>query len=163
MYTHMTCSMYLNTHFMCTVHLGTLEYLITTCTIPNLPANLLIALPIPTPQNTNLWPHCQRVILPPHTCLQPRSTCSTLGFGTFVPSKQREEKKTNNHVSPPHLNGATDRSDIVEEQITYIFPPLSLGFNRNDVNAFPPENTWQHTNNKKTKQQKKHQQNKRWL
>ena len=130
-----------------------------------LPANLLIALPIPTPQNTNLWPHCQRVILPPHTCLQPRSTCSTLGFGTFIPpKKKRRKKKTNNHVSPPHLNGATDRSDIVEEQITtYIFPPLSLGFNRNDVNAFPPENTWQHTNKKKTKQQKKHQQNKRWL
>ena len=85
---------------MCTVHLGTLEYLVTTCAIPNLPANLLIALPIPTPQNTNLWPHCQRVILPPHTCLQPRSTCSTLGFGTFVPPKKRKKNKQPRQSTP---------------------------------------------------------------
>jgi hypothetical protein len=135
----------------------------TTCTIPS-PRK-----PSHCSPNSDAAKHKSLATLPKGDSSTTHMSPATLNmqytwFRYLRPVKtKRKEKKTNNHVSPPHLNGATDRSDIVEEQITYIFPPLSLGFNRNDVNAFPPENTWQHTNKKKTKQHKKHQQNKRWL
>ena len=67
------------------------------------------------------------------------------------PIKKREPKqqtKEPGHYTTLERYYRQTHAKSSRNRFTYIFPPLSLGFNRNDVNAFPPEHmaTQQHNN-----------------